>query len=140
MKNNNNKLPSLTTIYKFYNKLKKYKNIYTTYNNLLNKYINKHKLINLLQIIIKWKWTIIIIINKYKNKISKISLITDLNGIFYLDINLLRGNTNDSTKFFNQLDNFININAIRKNNKNIFVGDTPYDSNNIRNKLKNVNL
>ena len=50
------------------------------------------------------------------------------------------GNTNDSKIFFNQLDNFININAIRKNNKNIFVGDVAYDSNNIRNKLKDLNL
>ena len=57
-----------------------------------------------------------------------------------LDINLLSGNTNDSKIFFNQLDNFININAIKKNNKNIFIDNAAYDSNNIRNKLKDLNL
>ena len=57
-----------------------------------------------------------------------------------LDINLSPGNTNDSKIFFNQLDNFININAIKKNNKNIFIGDAAYDSNHIRNKLKDLNL
>ena len=57
-----------------------------------------------------------------------------------MDINLSAGNTNDSKIFFNQLDNFINISAIRKNNNNIFIGDAAYDSNNIRNKLKDFNL
>jgi len=38
------------------------------------------------------------------------------------------------------LDNFINISTIRKKNKNIFIGNTAYDSNNIRNKLKDFNL
>jgi hypothetical protein len=57
-----------------------------------------------------------------------------------LDINLSAGNTNDSKIFFNQLDNFVNISAIRKNNNNIFIGDAAYDSNNIRNKLKDFNL
>ena len=29
---------------------------------------------------------------------------------------------------------------LKKNNKNIFIGDAAYDSNNIRNKLKDLNL
>jgi transposase len=74
-----------------------------------------------------------------KHRVSKISLITDFKGI-PLDINLSSGNTNDSKIFFYQLDNFININAIKKNNKNNFIGDAAYDSNNIRNKLKDFNL
>ena len=32
------------------------------------------------------------------------------------------------------------MNAIRKNNKNIFIDDAAYDSNNIKNKLKDLNL
>ena len=59
---------------------------------------------------------------------------------FKKSYNLSAGNTNDSKIFFNQLDNFINISAIRKNNNNIFIGDASYDSNNIRNKLKDFNL
>ena len=43
MENNNNNFLSPTTIYNFYNKLRKYKIIYIIYNNLVNKYINKHK-------------------------------------------------------------------------------------------------
>jgi transposase len=144
MENNNNKLPSTTTIYNFYNKLKKYNIIHTTYNNLVNKYINKHKTNKFITdtTFINNKMGIDYInYNKQipKHKVSKISLITDLNGI-PLDINLSSGNTNDSKIFFNQLDNFININAIKKNNKNIFLGDAAYDSNNIRNKLKDLNL
>jgi hypothetical protein len=144
MENNNNKLPSTTTIYNFHNKLKKYKIVYTTYNNLVNKYINKHKTNKFITdtTFINNKMGIDYInYNKQipKHKVSKISLITDLNGI-PLDINLSSGNTNDSKIFFNQLDNFININAIKKNNKNIFIGDAAYDSNNIRNKLKDLNL
>ena len=41
-------------------------------------------------------------------------------------------------KYF--LINQIILSAIRKNNNNIFIGDTAYDSNNIRNKLKDFNL
>jgi hypothetical protein len=41
--NNNNKYPHHTTIYKFYKKLAKYNIISITYDNLVNKYINKHK-------------------------------------------------------------------------------------------------
>jgi hypothetical protein len=144
MGNDNNKLPSTTTIYNFNNKLKKYKIIYTTYNNLVNKYINKHKTNKFITdtTFINTKLGMDYInYNKQipKHKVSKISLITDLNGI-PLDINLSPGNTNDSKIFFNQLDNFININAIKKYNKNIFIGDAAYDSNHIRNKLKDLNL
>ena len=126
------------------NKLKKYKIIYTTYNNLVNKYINNHKtnkFITDTTFINNKMGMDYINYNKQipKHKVSKISLITDFKGI-PLDINLSSGNTNDSKIFFYQLDNFININAIKKNNKNIFIGDAAYDSNNIRNKLKDFNL
>jgi transposase len=140
----NNNFPSHVTIFKFFNKLIKYKIIYTTYNNLVNKYINKHKTNKFITdtTFINNKMGIDYInYNQQirKHRISKISLITDFKGI-PLDINLSSGNTNDSKIFFNQLDNFININAIKKNNKNIFIGDAAYDSNNIRNKLKDFNL
>ena len=126
MKKNNN-FPSQVTIFKFFNKLIKYKIIYTTYNNLVNKYINKHKTNKFITdtIFINIKMGIDYInYNKQirKHKVSKISLITDFKGIL-LNINLSSGNTNDSKIFFNQLDNFISISAIRKNNKNIFIGD-----------------
>ena len=92
MENNNNKLPSTTTIYNFYNKLKKYKIIYTTYNNLVNKYINKHKTNKFITDYYKMGIDYInynkqIQIPKYK--ISKISLITDFIGIPFFEKSLI---------------------------------------------------
>jgi hypothetical protein len=88
--NNNNKLPSTTTIYNFHNKLKKYKIIYTTYNNLVNKYINKHKTNKFITDYYKMGMDYINY-NKQipKHKVSKISLITDLNGIPFFEKSLI---------------------------------------------------
>ena len=88
--------PSHVTIFKFFNKLIKYKIIYTTYNNLVNKYINKHKTNKF--ITDYYKMDIDYNQQIRKHKVSKISLITDFKGI-PLNINLSSGNTNDSTIF-----------------------------------------
>ena len=70
------------TIHKFFNKLIKYKIIYTTYTNLVNKYINKHKTNKFITdtTFINNKMGIDYInYNQQirKHKVSKISLITD---------------------------------------------------------------
>ena len=92
MENNNNKLPSTTTIYNFHNKLKKYKIIYTTYNNLVNKYINKHKTNKFITdtTFINNKMGIDYInYNQQIHKVSKISLITDFKGIPFFEKSLI---------------------------------------------------
>jgi hypothetical protein len=82
--------PSHVTIFKFFNKLIKYKIIYTTYNNLVNKYINKHKTNKFITdtTFINNKMGIDYInYNQQirKHKVSKISLITDFKGIPFFE-------------------------------------------------------
>ena len=86
----NNNFPSHVTIFKFFNKLIKYKIIYTTYNNLVNKYINKHKTNKFITdtTFINNKMGIDYInYNQQirKHKVSKISLITDFKGIPFFE-------------------------------------------------------
>jgi len=144
--NNNNNIifPYYTTIYKFYNKLIKYNIIKITYTKLVNKYINKHKCNKFLidSTFITNKLGVDYIgYNKQipKHKTSKVSLITDINGI-PLDIYLSKGNVNDAKIIIHQLDNLLTNINIKNNNNNIFIGDAGYDSNNIRNKLTELNL
>ena len=122
-------------IFKFFNKLIKYKIIYITYNDLVNKYINKHRTNKFITNITFINNEIEINYINYnqqirKHEVSKILLITYFEGI-PLNINLSSENTNYSKFFFNQLDNFINISTNRKNNrknnKNIFIGNDTYD-------------
>jgi len=61
-----------------------------------------------------------------------------MNG-YPLNINLSAGNVNDAEIIINQLDDLVNS-SIKKNNTNIFIGDAAYDSNNIRAKLKELNI
>lgn len=141
---NNIKFPYYTTIFKFYNKLIKYNIIKITYTKLVKKYINKHKCN-------KFLIDSTFITNKLgidytgynkqipKHKTSKVSLITDINGI-PLDIYLSKGNVNDAKIIIHQLDNLLTNTNIKNNNNNIFIGDAGYDSNNIRNKLTELNL
>ena len=121
-----------------------YNIINITYTNLVNKYINKHKCNKFIMdsTFINNKQGIDYInFNKQipKHKVSKLSLITDIKGI-PINIYLAEGNDHDAKIIIKQLDNFISTtNVIRKSN-NIFIGDGAYDSNNIRNKLKDLNL
>jgi len=72
-----------------------------------------------------------------KHKTSKISIISDINGI-PLNICCSDGSTNDSKILYNQLDDFKNSNSDLLNNNNILLGDAGYDSNKIREKLNNI--
>ena len=72
-----------------------------------------------------------------KHKTSKISIISDINGI-PLNICCYDGSTNDSKILYNQLDDFKNSNSDLLNNNNILLGDAGYDSNKIREKLNNI--
>ena len=72
-----------------------------------------------------------------KHKTSKISIISDINGI-PLNICCSDGCTNDSKILYNQLDDFKNSNSDLLNNNNILLGDAGYDSNKIREKLNNI--
>ena len=68
-----------------------------------------------------------------KHKTSKISIISNKNKI--LDVQLFSGNLNDAGILDKQLNTF---NCYESNLNNILLGDSGYDSNNIRNKLKNI--
>lgn len=141
---NNNNIPHYSTIYNFFNKLIKYNIINITFNNLVNKYINKNKSNKFIidSTIISNKLGMDNIgFNIYfsKHKVSKLSLITDIKGI-PINVILSKGNIHDAKIIINQLDNLIKETNIKQNNNNIFIGDKAYDSNNITNKLKELNL
>lgn len=68
-----------------------------------------------------------------KHKTTKISIISNENKI--LDVQLFSGNLNDAGILDKQLNMFNNF---QPNSNNILLGDSGYDSNNIRNKLKNI--
>ena len=140
----NIKFPYYTTIYKFYMKLIKYDIIKSTYINLLKLYTTKNNNN-------KYYIDTTLIVNKLgidnigyniqllKHKTSKLSIITDINGI-PINVNLYKGNKYDSNIFIDQLNDIIKDNIIKTNNKNIFIGDAGYDSNNIKIRLKELNL
>ena len=140
----NIKFPYYTTIYKFLNKLIKYNVIKITYDRLLKNYSIKNT---------TYKYFIneALITNKLgidkkgfnpqllKHQSSKISLITDSNGI-PINVALYGGNVHDSKIMLQQLDSLIKTKSIKQNNKNTFIGDAAYDSNNIREKIAELNL
>jgi len=133
-------IPSYTTIYKFYNKLIKYDIINYTFNNLVKKYLNKHKPNKFIidTTFISNKLGIDFIgYNKQipKHQLSKLSILTDIKGI-PINILLASGNNHDAKIFMDQLNDISNI--LKPNNK--FIADAAYDSNNIRNKLNDLNL
>ena len=68
-----------------------------------------------------------------KHKRTKTSIISNENKI--LDVQLYSGNLNDAGILDKQLNIFNNF---QPNLNNILLGDSGYDSNNIRNKLKNI--
>ena len=74
-----------------------------------------------------------------KHKGSKISLITDSLGI-PINSNIFSANIYDSKILNIQLDDLVKNNKKILNNNNILLGDSGYDSNEIRNKLKEINF
>jgi transposase len=73
------------------------------------------------------------------DKASKISIITDEFGV-PLNCNIYSCSINDSKILINQLDDIKINNKELLNNNNILLADAGYDSNLIRNKLKDMNL
>jgi len=132
------------TIYKFSIKLQKYNVITLSYYDTVNKYIKKN-MINKTNILLT---DTTLISNKLgidnigynpqnpKHKVSKISLITDVNGI-PLMANIYNGSLYDSKILDNQLDDFINKFPKLLNNKNIMLGDAGYDSKKLKDKVSN---
>ena len=130
------------TFYKNFIKLNKFKIFESTYKNLLNKYLSKSK--NKIKQIYTDTSTFYnkynidnVERNKYfKNKkVMKLSLITNEKGI-PLNIDLYKGNLNDSNIFNKQLYN-LDIKLIDKNTS-IFMADAGYDSSILRNKLNKI--
>jgi hypothetical protein len=72
-----------------------------------------------------------------KHKATKISLITDNLGI-PLNCNIYSSSIYDSLILNNQLDDIIIHNNELLNNNNVLLADAGYDSNIIRNKLKEI--
>jgi len=71
-----------------------------------------------------------------KHKVSKISLITDDNGI-PLMADIYNGSSYDSKILDNQLDSFISKFPMLLNNNNIILGDAGYDSKKLKDKVAN---
>ena len=142
----NNKI-HWNTIYKFAIKLKKYNIITLSYYETVNKYINKN-MVKKANILLT---DTTLISNKLgidnigynpqnpKHKVSKISLISDENGI-PLIADIYNGSSYDSKILDNQLDGFINIFPKLLNNKNIMLGDAGYDSKQLKDKIANNNI
>ena len=135
------------TIYKFFIKLQKTNIISLTYRDTVKKYTNKY--LNKSENIFITDTSLII--NKLgidcigynpqmpKHKTSKISIISDINGI-PLEANIYNGSTYDSKILDIQLDEFIKNNTNLLTNDNLLLGDAGYDSNKLRNKIINNNI
>jgi hypothetical protein len=142
----NNKI-HWNTIYKFFIKLQKTDIISLTYHDTVKKYTKKY--LNKSSNIFITDTTLII--NKLgidnigynpqipKHKCSKISIISDINGI-PLDANIYNGSTYDSKILDIQLDEFIKNNTNLLTNNNLILGDAGYDSNKLKNKVINNNI
>ena len=72
-----------------------------------------------------------------KHKSTKIYVISDDKGI-PLDINIYSSNMNDPKILNMHLDTFTNSVNFEKNNNNLLLADSDYDSNIIRDKLENL--
>ena len=141
------------TIYKFFIKLSKHNVICEMYKNTINMYlseINKIE-INKTEINKNYNYLYIdssIVSNKYgindisinpqlkKHKSSKFSIIIDSYGI-PIDCNVYKSSINDAKIADMQINNIIINHPLLCLNNNVLVGDAAYDSNNIREKLKN---
>lgn len=133
-----NKFKKLNIFEKIYKiLLDKYFKIYKTKNNLKYLSIDSTFICNKLSSDCLGR-------NKYylngKKRCSKLSTIIDVNGIPISSI-LTNGNISDQKLFFKNIENtFINIEYKHTNNKykRYFLGDTIYDSKNIRNKINKL--
>jgi hypothetical protein len=74
-----------------------------------------------------------------KHKTTKISIVTDA---FNLPVNVkvFNSNINDALIIYNQLDDIYNNTLLLCNNDTILIADAAYDSNKIRNKIKELKL
>ena len=145
-----NKKIHWNTIYKFVIKLQQYNVISLTYYDTVNKYISKNLKNNKNNKNILLTDTTLIS-NKLgidnigynpqnpKHKVSKVSLITDVNGI-PLAANIYKGSMSDSKILDMQLDEFIIKHPKILTNNNILLGDAGYDSNKLKNKVININI
>jgi hypothetical protein len=134
------------TVYKFFVKLQKYNIIELSYYDTVKKYNKKFLSKSKTNILIT---DTTIVPNKLgidkvgynpqipKHKASKISLITDIFGV-PLNCNIYSCSNYDSSILNNQLDDIIIHNSELLNNNNILLADAGYDSNVIKNKLKNI--
>jgi len=138
-KYNINNIPHWGTLYKFYIKLVKYNVIQKSFDETVKKYMEKSN-----NNIFMTDTTLIANKGGYnpkynpqlkKHKSYKISSINDNNGK-PINIKLYDGNINDSKILNLQLDD--NINTFKKNNNNILLADSGYDSNIIRDKIKTI--
>jgi len=153
----NDKMPHWNTIYKFLNKLIKYNVIKNTFKDTVKHYMNNSK--NNIFIT-----DTTLIANKcgidcinynpqlLKHKSTKISLITDIKGIWTskacsfnwwkckalspgtpINVNIFSSNMNDSKILNLQLDN---ISSYKEDNNNIYYFLDTVNDNNIKDKLK----
>lgn len=136
---NSSNAPHWGTVYKFFKKLVKYNIIHDTFKQTVEKYLLKSNNNIFLT-------DTSLVANKggcdkktynpqlTKHNSTKISSINDIEGK-PLDIQLYNSSTYDSKILSLHLDN---VNFFKKNNNNILLGDTGYDSNPIRDKLEKI--
>lgn len=135
------------TIYKFFIKLSKYNMLNDMYKDTINMYlneINKMEINNNNFLYIDSS----IVLNKYgidnisinpqlkKHKSSKFSIITDDFGV-PIDCNTYKSSINDAKIADMQINNIIQNHPLLCLNNKTLIGDAAYDSNKIRDKLKN---
>jgi hypothetical protein len=138
---------NLNTIYKFFIKLSKYNILNDMYKDTINMYlneINKMEINNNNFLYIDSS----IVLNKYgidnisinpqlkKHKSSKFSIITDDFGV-PIDCNTYKSSINDAKIADMQINNIIQNHPLLCLNNKTLIGDAAYDSNKIRDKLKN---
>jgi len=130
--------PHWSTVYKFFKKLVKYNIIHDTFKQTVNKYLlksNNNIFITDTSLVANKCGIDKITYNPQlkKHKSTKISYISDIKGK-PLDIQIYNSSINDSKILNSHLDNI----DFFKNNNNILLADSGYDSNPIRKKLQQI--
>jgi hypothetical protein len=136
-----NNIPHHSTIYKFFIKLIKYNVIQDTFKAIA-RYMVKHKVTTFItdtSLVANKNGSDKVSYNPQltKHKSTKIYVISDDKGIS-LDINIYSSNMNDSKILNMHLDTFTNSVNFEKNNNNLLLANSGYDSNIIRDKLANI--
>jgi hypothetical protein len=121
--------PHWSTVYKFFKKLVKYNIIHDTFKQTVNKYLlksNNNIFITDTSLVANKCGIDKITYNPQlkKHKSTKISYISDIKGK-PLDIQIYNSSINDSKILNSHLDN---IDFFKKNNNNILLADSGYDS------------